>query len=145
MPTLLAVERKIVEVAKAVLVPLKYGICPAVPVTPVMADVPLPWRRPVKVEAPVPPSDTVKSVIPVIVPPVMLAFEDQKVGKVAYVVEAFVAVSFVTENGSSTFKVAPLKVKLVPSVIVACLLLKVFQSVVVRKPETEAEEVAMVI
>ena len=83
MPTLPAVERKIVEVAKAVLVPLKYGICPAVPVTPVMADVPLPWRRPVKVEAPVPPSDTVKSVIPVIVPPVMLAFEDQKVGRVA--------------------------------------------------------------
>ena len=63
MPTLPAVERKIVEVAKAVLVPLKYGICPAVPVTPVMADVPLPWRRPVKVEAPVPPLATVKALV----------------------------------------------------------------------------------
>src|SRR3989344_4812276 len=30
---------------------------------PVMAEVPLPWRRPVRVEAPVPPSATARSVV----------------------------------------------------------------------------------
>ncbi len=64
-------------------------------VVAVIALAPLPYTNPVRVEAPVPPSATAKSVIPVIVPPVILAFEDQKVGRVAYVVEALVAVKLV--------------------------------------------------
>ena len=63
MPTLPAVETKIVEVASRVLVPLKYGNWPAVPVTVVMAAVPLPCRRPVRVVAPVPPLETGKALV----------------------------------------------------------------------------------
>ncbi|KKS68978.1 MAG: hypothetical protein UV39_C0025G0007 [Candidatus Azambacteria bacterium GW2011_GWA2_42_62] len=70
--------------------------CPLVPtVKAVMASVPEPTRTPWsrRVEAPVPPSDTVRSVMPVMVPPVMETLEEvrlvtvpvvpQNVGRVA--------------------------------------------------------------
>ena len=64
----------------------------------VKALVPLPCKIPVRVDAPVPPSATVKSVIPVIVPPVIVAELLQKVGMVAYVVEALAMVPFVAHR-----------------------------------------------
>src|SRR3989344_4078510 len=46
--------------------PVKKGV-----VVPVMGEVPLPERNPVNVDAPVPASATVRSVMPVMEPPVM--------------------------------------------------------------------------